>query len=102
MATKNSSITNTRVYSDAINTIRTDVEAWFKNSAHKTSVRLPASLVSVIRRRKDSEVALDDVKKGVATALSDYCFVDRWVSGKDEDGEFVQFRISPERIFDEV
>lgn len=102
MTNKNTSITNTRVYSDAINQIRTDAEAWFKNSPHKTSMRLPSSLVSVIRRRKDSEAAYEDVKRGVATVLSDYCFVDKWVHGADDDGAYIQFRISPERIQDEI
>lgn len=102
MANKNKSITNTRVYSDSVNQLRKDAEAWFRTSDKSTHMRLPASLVSIIRKRRDSEVAYKDVVDGVTAVLGDYCFVGKWESGREDDVEFIQFVISKEMVEDEV
>jgi hypothetical protein len=102
MATKNHSITNTRIYSDALKEIKGDVGRLSTRGLIKTPVRLPRSLVALIERRQDSELAYEEVRRAVAVALDEYCPVGKWSRGDDETGKYIQFYLIPERVMDEA
>lgn len=102
MADKNTSITATTVYSDAIKVIRADVERLSRHGLIRTPVRVPSSLVSILKKRPDRDFALREVKDGITVALNDYCLVGHWTEGVDENGAYIQFYLEPEKVKDEV
>ena len=71
-------------------------------------VSIPLAIKSKDGEESPRDVAIREVKSGIADSLSDFCAVDNWFIGREWDDkkekyvDYMQFVIYPERVRDEA